>query len=154
VRLGIAPGRHSAFPVRSTRSERELTCDFAFPRSPATRRWSSPDTLAERAHVGTNAGGVHTIVTQTLSTGRTHVNAASDFVADNPDDDIVGEAEPTALVARLDAARIDIGQVQRTNLGSCWYQSRAVASNFHLNRGARGPASTLELRGSDAMAHI
>jgi hypothetical protein len=62
-----------------------------------------------RGAIGTNAGGVHTVVTQTLSTGRTHVNAASGFVADNPDDDIVGEAEPTALVARLDAARIDIG---------------------------------------------
>ena len=69
------------------------------------RRWSSPDTLAERAHVGANAGGVHTVVTQTLSTGRAHVNAASGF-ADNPDDDIIGEAEPTALLARLDAACI------------------------------------------------
>jgi hypothetical protein len=49
-----------------------------------TRRWSSPDTLAERAHVGANAGGVHTVVTQTLSAGRAHVNAASGF-ADNPD---------------------------------------------------------------------
>src|SRR6266478_6380075 len=73
------------------------------------RRWSSPDTLAERAHVGANAGGVHSVVTPTLSTGRAHVNAASGLVADNPDDDIVGEAEPTALLARLDAARIDIG---------------------------------------------
>ena len=37
-------------------------------------------------------------------------------------------------------------QVPRTNLGSCWYQSRAVASNFQLKRGVRGPASTLEDR--------
>src|SRR5262249_18995909 len=73
------------------------------------RRWSSPDTFVERAHVGANASGVDSVVTPTLSTSGAHVNAASGLNADNPDDDIVGEAEPTALLARLDAARIGIG---------------------------------------------
>src|SRR5262249_42726771 len=100
-----------------------------------SRRWSSPDTLAERAHVGANAGSVDSVVTPTLSTCGAHVNAASGLVADNPDDDIVGEAEPTALLARLDAARIDIGG----NNGPAWHRFRDVEGFVERPRhGQRG----------------
>ena len=41
-----------------------------------------------------------------MAAGGAHVDAAS---VHDPDDDIVGEAEPTALLTRFDATCIDIG---------------------------------------------
>src|ERR1700745_3355185 len=75
----------------------------------ALARWVSPDSLAKRAHVGADTRGVHSVVTPTLAAGGTHVDAASVLITDDPDDDIVGEAEPTALLARPDATCTDIG---------------------------------------------
>src|SRR5262249_1305946 len=46
---------------------------------------------------------------ETLARAVGSLGGTEGAVPDNPDDDIVGEAEPTALLARLDAARIDIG---------------------------------------------
>src|ERR1700757_499611 len=60
----------------------------------ALARWVSPDALAKRAHVGADTRGVHSVVTPTLAAGGAHVDAASVLVTDDPDDDIVGEAEP------------------------------------------------------------
>jgi hypothetical protein len=44
-----------------------------------------------------------------LAAGGAHVDAASVVVAYDPDDDIVGEAEPTALLTRFDATCFVIG---------------------------------------------
>jgi hypothetical protein len=68
----------------------------------------SADAPSERAGVRAYACGVHSVITATLSTGGAHVNAASGLVAEDPDDYVVGEAEPTALLSGLDAACIKI----------------------------------------------
>src|ERR671937_2907340 len=73
-----------------------------------SRRRASTNALAQRAHVGADARRVHAVVAAALSTGGAHVDAASRSVADDPDDDIVGEAEPAGLLARLDTAGIGV----------------------------------------------
>src|SRR5712691_9247802 len=70
---------------------------------------SRADALAKRVHVGADTCRVHSVVTPTLAAGGAHVDAASLLVDDDPDDDIVGEAEPPALLTRFDATCIDIG---------------------------------------------
>src|SRR5262249_38737452 len=69
----------------------------------------SANAPSERDGVRAYACGVHPVITATLSTGGAHVNAASGLVAEDPNDYVVGEAEPTALLSGLDAACIKIG---------------------------------------------
>src|SRR5262249_20743953 len=59
----------------------------------------STDAFAQRAHIGADARRVHAVVAAALPAGGAHVDAASRSVADDSDDDIVGEAEPAALLA-------------------------------------------------------
>ena len=68
-----------------------------------------PVRKAKRPHVGADTCRVHLVVSPTLEAGAAHVDAASLLVDDDSDDDIVGEAEPPALLTRFDATCIDIG---------------------------------------------
>src|SRR5262245_33679104 len=74
----------------------------------ATRSGALPDALAKGTHVGADTSCVHSIVTDPLAAGGAHVDAASCLVAGDPDDDIVGEPEPTALFAGLNAPLLGI----------------------------------------------
>src|SRR6266481_1047426 len=106
----------NATPVQSLR----LFCKVMAFSLPPSRRYPDgmpsgalstalPVRNAKRPHVGADTCRVHSVVTRTLEAGGAHVDAASLLVDDDPDDDIVGEAEPPALLTRFDATCIDIG---------------------------------------------
>src|ERR1700741_3294819 len=81
-----------------------------FAASSPRRGRASADAFAQRAHVGADACRVHAVVTAALPAGGAHVDGASPSLAGDPDDDIVDEGEPTALLARLDAADTGVGR--------------------------------------------
>src|SRR5260370_42045345 len=115
-----------------------------------SRGWVSPDAVAKRAHVGADTCGVHSAVTPTLAAGGTHVDAASVLITDDPDDDIVSEAEPTALLTRLDATCIDIGGTDGPARHRCRDIKGLVERHRHRQRRHHqhyiGVGSLLQLR--------
>src|SRR6516165_1169626 len=81
-------------------------CDvLAFPRL-CSREFA--DALAQCNRISADACGVHPVVALALSAGRAHVDAASDLVANDPDDDVVCKMEPTALLTCLNETCISI----------------------------------------------
>src|SRR6266567_3319943 len=70
----------------------------------------SAEALPQRCHVGTDALGIDAEVAASLTALRAHVDTAPGRLGRDPDHDVVGEAEPSAGLARLDAAGRRIGR--------------------------------------------
>src|SRR5262249_9207990 len=92
----------NAEPVPRLAASPRCQCRFWLLPAPT----SSADALAQRRHIGADACGIDAVVAGTFAAGRSHVDSTSDLVADNSDDDIIGEAKPTALLASFDTAGI------------------------------------------------
>src|SRR5260370_35311123 len=69
----------------------------------------SAEALPQGCHVGTDALDIDAEVAASLAALRAHVDTAPGRLGRDPDHDVVGEAEPSAGLARLDAAGPRIG---------------------------------------------
>jgi hypothetical protein len=79
------------------------------PRMCTTALVCSLDASSKYPHEGANASRVHSIVTLPLSAGGAHVDASPGAVASDPDNNVIGEAEPSALLTCLDTACLGVG---------------------------------------------
>src|SRR5260370_17718200 len=70
----------------------------------------SAEALPQGCHVGTDALDIDAEVAASLAALRAHVDTAPGRLGRDPDHDVVGEAEPSAGLARLDAAGRRIGR--------------------------------------------
>src|ERR1700737_824657 len=81
--------------------------------------------LVKSREVGADAGGVDAKIAAPMARRGAHVDATSRAGLGDPDDDVVGEAHPKALLARLDAACRGIGLDDRpTHLLRCRERKR------------------------------
>src|SRR5262245_46252420 len=64
--------------------------------------------LAQDIHIGADAGAIHTVIACSLPAGGTHIDTAPDLIGANPDDNVIGEAKPAALLTGLDTAGIGV----------------------------------------------
>src|SRR4029077_12320472 len=94
--------------------------------------------LVKSREVGADAGGVDAKIAAPMARRGAHVDATSRvrLGVGDPDDDVVGEAHPKALLARLDAACRGIDLDDRpTHLLCCRERNRERRKNGLMHRG-------------------